>query len=293
MFDMNLKFSQVLSSVLDLCKVRITLAVSLTTIIGYILAKGKLDLGCVLPTIGVFILSSGSSAINQWQEIKFDALMDRTKNRPLVKEVFTSFQGFNIGALLIFIGLFVLVTFSTLEAFYLGVAAVLWYNAIYTPMKRISSLAAIPGALIGSIPPAIGWAATGTSMMDLNLWWLAAFIFIWQIPHFWILLLIYHDDYKKADYPILTDLLNNSQLKRVTYMWIVILAFSSIGLVLLNQYKSVYLVVSVFLMSVFICYRAIRILKEDLSKSDYKIIFRDINSYVLLVLLFLTIDRLF
>ena len=83
-------------------------------------------------------------------------------------------------------------------ATFLGFLTVIWYNIVYTYLKRISSLAVIPGSLIGALPPLVGWASSGSSIFSPRPLGIALFFFIWQIPHFWLLLLNFGGDYEKT-----------------------------------------------------------------------------------------------
>jgi heme o synthase len=97
----------------------------------------------------------------------------------------------------------------------------IWYNGIYTPLKKINPLAIIPGSLVGSIPPAVGWTAAGGNILDPQIIILSFFFFIWQIPHFWLLLLIFGKDYENAGFPTLMQIFSSDQLARITFIWIV------------------------------------------------------------------------
>jgi len=128
----------------------------------------------------------------------------------------------------------------------LGVAAAVWYNAVYTPLKRRTAFAAIPGALIGAVPPAVGWTAAGGSLLSPALWAIGLFFFLWQVPHFWLLLLHHGEDYQRAGLPSLTTRLTAAQLARTTFAWIVAAAVCCL---LIPVYASVhsYLLVWVLL----------------------------------------------
>ncbi|HEX3074616.1 MAG TPA: UbiA family prenyltransferase, partial [Ignavibacteriales bacterium] len=171
------KISKYLNVFLELGKVRITFFVAVTASAGYILSSGRIDSAMVLPVLGIFILSCGSSAFNHYQERHTDKLMDRTKGRPLPAGIVSARAGFMFAFSASLIGLAMLYFFSSITAFLLGVLALFWYNILYTPMKRVTALAVVPGALIGSIPPAIGWVAAGGELADPRVWALALFFF--------------------------------------------------------------------------------------------------------------------
>ena len=114
-------------------------------------------------------------------------------------------------------GFLVLLLGANLTAALLGMLAVGWYNGIYTPLKRITAFAVVPGAIVGALPPAIGWVAGGQSLGDMRLLALGFFFFMWQIPHFWILTVRCGSDYQAARIPSLTAIFSSAQLARITF----------------------------------------------------------------------------
>jgi protoheme IX farnesyltransferase len=113
---------------------------------------------------------------------------------------------------------------ANLMAAALGLLAMASYNALYTPLKRVTPWAALPGSIVGAIPPMLGWAATGRSILDPAILAVAAYFFVWQVPHFWLLLLYFSDDYERSGLPCLTRVLNRSKLARATFAGIVLTA---------------------------------------------------------------------
>ncbi len=289
---MKTKLKEYLTILLELSKVRITVSVTFTTAVGYLLFKGRLDVDMLIVSLGVFILSCGSSAFNHFQERKYDALMTRTMKRPIADGRITPTQGFAIASILVLFGLWILVTFTNWDCFLLGVAALFWYNILYTPLKRVSSLAVIPGSVIGSIPPMIGWACAGGYLLDPTIVFLALFVFIWQIPHFWLLLLIYDEDYKKADYPTLTNIIGPISLKRLTYIWIIALVTCGVIIPYFSFTKDLIVLTILFVLGLVLSIRSRKVITQVLNRNGYFGIFTELNIYVLVVLLILSINRL-
>ncbi|MBI3122778.1 MAG: protoheme IX farnesyltransferase [Ignavibacteriales bacterium] len=277
---------------LELGKVRITSFVSLTTSLGYILFSGKIDLGIILPTFGVFLLASGASCINHLQEQKFDAAMDRTKGRPLPSGRIDSISTLLLGINVLLFGSLILYYSSNIESLMLGWLAVLWYNAFYTPLKRKFALAVVPGALIGAIPPVIGWAAAGGNPLDTKILIVALFFFIWQVPHFWLLLLLHGKDYEQAGFPTLTRLFSSLQVSRITFVWIAALAFSCVLIPLANISTQPFTPVLLFLLALWLIFESRGILNSYLEKVIFRKAFIRINVFVLLVVLLISIDKL-
>jgi len=186
---------------LTLIKVRITGLVTLTAMGGYGLApaRGSEDeWGARLLSVaaGVFLITAGASAVNMFLERRTDALMDRTRARPLPMNIMSPAAALAIGAVASLAGLLILLPLGLRPA---GIAALSWvlYIAVYTPMKSKTSLNTVVGAIPGALPPLIGWTATGASLSML------AFIpfllmFVWQVPHFLALAWMYRDDYAKG-----------------------------------------------------------------------------------------------
>ena len=186
--------------------------VSLSAAVGYILYSGALNPGIIKPTLGVLLLSCGSSALNQYQERDIDVLMYRTRLRPLPAQQITPKAVLINSGVFLIIGNVVLFLIAHKLALALGVFNVLWYNAVYTPLKRKTSSAVIIGAIIGAVPPAIGWISAGGSLLELPILGIMLFFFLWQIPHFWLLLIRSGDEYVNAGLPSITSKFNTGAL---------------------------------------------------------------------------------
>lgn len=164
--------------------------------------------------IGLYALSAGSLALNQVQEVEIDKKMDRTQTRPIVSGAFSRTQGFLISILLILIGLGALALVSMRSALF-GLLTVLLYNAIYTYFwKKKWAFGAVPGAIPGALPPVIGYMAhDGANLADPQLFYLFTLVFLWQMPHFWILAIKLQEDYDKAGIPVLPLKIGNELTK--------------------------------------------------------------------------------
>jgi protoheme IX farnesyltransferase len=213
-----------------LCKARVSLLASLSAVTGFVLAaQGTAASLCTLFT-GVFLLASGACALNQYQERGADARMARTAKRPIPSGKIRPGRALVLALLLILSGEGLLLLTGNPAVPILGAAAVCWYNVLYTGLKRVSAFAAVPGALVGAIPPAMGWAAGGGRMTDPSLAALVFFFFMWQVPHFWLHLLTYGREYAAAGLPSLTDVFRADQLERLTFQWLSATAVSALFL---------------------------------------------------------------
>jgi protoheme IX farnesyltransferase len=184
--------------------------------------------------VGTFLLAAGASALNHVQERVVDGRMARTRDRPLPSGRMSVSTALFVAVVSLLLGLATLASVpnqrQVVPLLLLGVLAVVWYNGVYVTLKRVTAFAAVPGALIGAVPPAIGWVAAGGLLTDPLLWLVGAFFFIWQIPHFWLLVLLHGEDYARAGLPSLTTTFSGPQLLRVTFMWV--MATAAAGMVL-------------------------------------------------------------
>jgi len=288
-----IEIKKYISTFVELAKFRITFFVAISTSIGFILASDSLNINILYSTMGIFLLACGSSALNHFQEKELDAVMDRTKNRPLPLGIISKNAAIYFILFTTLSGSFLLFYFIGIEALLLGLTALIWYNVIYTPLKRINALAVVPGALIGSLPPMVGWVAGGGNIIDPQNIALALFFFIWQIPHFWLLLLIYSKDYEKAGYPTLTKIFNPQQLSRISYIWIISLGVSSLLIPLFDDIKSLFIMMILFIASFWVIFSTRKILTQYLERLVLRKAFMKINIFVLFVVLVLSIEKLF
>ncbi len=221
-----------------LTKFPIAAASTLSALAVYLLGSGGMRPGLLPLFAGVLAAAMGASALNEWQERDLDGRMERTRNRPLPAGRVSPAAALALALALVAGGLVVLwAAFGPLPAL-LCAAAVVWYNGIYTPLKRRTALAVAPGAVVGALPPAIGWTAAGGSLRDGPLLALAFFFFLWQIPHFWLLLFRYGGEYQEAGLPSVLHGLGGAGLRRVTFSWLAATAASVVFLPLFGAVRT-------------------------------------------------------
>jgi len=170
--------------------------------------------------IGVSLLAAAGSALNQVLERDLDALMQRTRSRPLPAGSLAPAAAILIGAAALLAGASVLAAFGGAVPALLGAGTALWYLAVYTPLKRRTPLALLLGALCGAAAPLIGWSVAGGSLADFRVVLLAGILYLWQVPHFWLLQRRHAGDYRRAGFPLFAPAGSGSGPPPVCRLWV-------------------------------------------------------------------------
>jgi heme o synthase len=220
-----------------LFRLPVALFVTCSAVTGYIVASPVVTADMLFTAAGVLLLACGASALNQVQERDIDALMERTRYRPLPAHLLTPRNALIASFTAMLAGLVLLGRSGPLP-FVFGVLAVAWYNGLYTWLKRRTAFAAVYGAPVGMAAPAIGWAAGGGSISDSRLAVLCLLFFLWQVPHFWLLLLRSGDDYERAGLPSLTKVFPREILSGITALWLIAAAAASMLLPLFGMMRT-------------------------------------------------------
>ena len=284
---------QRINILLELTKIKITIFVMVTTMLGYICALGGIDLGILLPSFGLLLVACGSAVINHYQERTTDALMARTRNRPIPSGKITPKNALIISLILAAIGFVILTLSGGILAGNLSLLNILWYNGIYTPLKKKTPLAIIPGSMVGAIPPAVGWVSAGGSLSDPKIIILSFFFFIWQIPHFWLLLSVLAKDYENAGFPTFSKLFSQAQFSRIIFMWIAATVISVLLIPLFGIVRNPLINIAMLAAGVWLTINAAKLLKPDNDKIVFRFAFRQINVFAIIIVLLLSIDKLF
>lgn len=273
-------------------KFKISLPVGVSALATYIFLKGDIDWNGIFLMLGVFFFSASSSTINHIQEQNEDALMPRTKSRPLPQKLITTKQAWAMSVIFGVLGFLLLIPIENSIVILLCILALLWYNLIYTPLKKITAFAVVPGSVTGALPPLIGWVAAGGAITDLTIWIIAMFFFIGQIPHFWLLLMLYGDQYSLANLPTLNKIFSKNQLIRLTYTWILVAMASALlipfkGIIALPMLRFIVF----FMIFYLIAFSTLMLfVKKDFQP---RTIFLRLNVLYLLVMLVLIAEGLF
>jgi protoheme IX farnesyltransferase len=201
--------------VLALTKPGIVRMVAVTVAVGFAVrwatapVGGMVDMGLALAIclIGAGLSAAGANALNQAIEAPRDAQMRRTRERPVASGRMAPTRGMLLGGLMSFLGVAVLATVSGPAPAAVSAATILLYVCIYTPLKPVTALNTIVGAVPGALPPLIGWSAAAdgswASVAEPGGWSIVVIMFLWQIPHFLAIAWKYRDDYARGGYRML------------------------------------------------------------------------------------------
>ena len=280
-----------INQLLHLGKIKISLLATLSTVTGYLLATGRGTTHILMPSAAVFLLACGSCAFNQYQEREIDKRMERTKSRPIPSGRLNPETALWVSLGLVLSGTLTFFFGAGHLALALGLFAVLWYNLIYTPLKQKTAFAAVPGALVGAIPPVLGWVAGGGELFDPRIGSVALFFFIWQVPHFWLLLLDASKDYENAGLPSITKIFSTEQIKGIIFIWLLSTGVSSLILPLFGFLNSLIFHILLLAAVTWFLRSAIVFLKSD-DKDSFRATFIKLNVYAVVIISLLSVERL-
>jgi protoheme IX farnesyltransferase len=277
---------------LKLGKFSISVPVALTGFLGYFMVQARFDLHALYTVTGIFLLSMASASLNQIQERHTDALMRRTAQRPIPAGQISLRGAILFSLILAAAGTGLLLLTNYWLAAVLGLFTLAWYNLVYTPLKRITAFAVLPGAVIGALPPLIGWTAAGGYLLDMEILAVAFLLFVGQMPHYWLLLLKVGDEFHQAGLPVITSLFDQRQIRNLSFMWIAatgvcvlmlpatpIIRHRGMSLILIAA--AIYFLIRMFILS----YRGNLV-------EHWKKAFITVNLFYLLIILVLIADRM-
>jgi len=281
-----------LNTILSLVKYKVSLAVTFTAITGYIVYTGSFDLQLLKLMLGVFLLAGGSGGLNECQEHAIDAKMPRTMNRPIPSGLISLHHAWLVSVIFILTGILVLyVSFGPIPAF-LGIFNVVWYNLFYTTLKRISAYAVVPGSLVGAVPVLIGWTAAGGFLFDSTIVFIAFFLFIWQIPHFWLLMIKYSHEYQQAGFPTINQSFNPDSLKKIIFSWVLATSTFSLSIPLFVRNISLIFFLVIIALNILFVLIFATLSFGKISELSFKKTFMSINLYMFLFMVMLIIHHI-
>ena len=274
-----------------LTKFVLSFAVSLSALFAYIMAKGEIGTDMFIATFAVLLVAMGVSTLNQVQEYKEDALMERTKHRPIASGKWSPRTAIMIAAVLIISSLVLIYDLLGITGVNLFLFSFIWYNLFYTPLKKKSALAVVPGAILGVIPPAIGWLAAGHSLMEAEFYALGLFYFVWQVPHFWLLVMLHYGDYAGAGYPTAMRLFGKLTLQRLTYYWLILTIATGYFMVTIFQPDNMIVNMLLILTGVLALLSSLQLLRKNFELQHARKVFMQINLAFLGTVILISIDE--
>lgn len=232
-FKSNL--SAAITAHIQVSKTLISIGITSSTMVGYLIFFPCVDRIFWFTALSSLLLCSGSGALNNYKDRHIDALFKRTSNRPLPAGAVSERGVLVQASVLIFSGLtgFSL-TRNSLSTQVLALVGIIFYNGIYTPLKSRTHLSIVPGAVCGMIPPLMGWSAAGGKIgkaapeelfyIPGDLLYIMVLIGVWQLPHFWLILLNHASDYEQSHtretLPSMLGVFSRAQLRQIMLVWI-------------------------------------------------------------------------
>ena len=274
----------------QLFKLPISIMSTVSAATGFLAFSHSLNWQLLTTSVGILLLAFAACALNEAQEHKLDALMARTRNRPIPSGKISPTMAVLWAAVLSAIALGLLYANGGLVALGLGALAVLWYNGLYTYLKRVSSIASVVGSVIGAIPPAIGWVCAGGTI-DGPILSLSFFLLMWQVPHFWLLAMRISGDYEQASFPTFVRAMGIDSLARITFMWTAATAASALLLPIFGLSSSPFLGLGLVVAGAWLVLIAWRSLRAP-SKQGIRQAFNAINYYAVVVMCAVIVDAM-
>ncbi|MET1257964.1 heme o synthase [Flagellimonas sp. DF-77] len=285
-------WSLVVSDVKELTKVRLAVSVVFSSIAGYFLGAETLDIGAMaLLGFGGYCMVGASNAFNQVIEKDLDALMKRTRNRPIPAGRMTPTTALAIAIAMTILGVLSLYILSPKTALF-GAISIFLYTSVYTPLKTITPLSVFVGAIPGAIPFMLGWVAA-TNEFGIEPGTLFMIQFFWQFPHFWALGWMLDDDYRKGGFKMLPTGKKDTgtALQIILYtIWMIVISimpvFGFTGRLHLSMVGAAIVLIMGLVMLAF----AFRLFEKRDNKTARKLMLASV-SYITLVQLVYVIDK--
>lgn len=276
-------------------KARLAISVVFSTIAGYLLGIESWEnsswLTVLLLVIGGYCMVGASNVFNQIIEVDLDALMDRTKNRPLPAGEITKNQALLLGSVLTAVGLVILYCINPKTAMFAAIS-IFMYVSLYTPLKTVTPLSVFVGAFPGAIPYMLGWvAATGHFGIEAGALFMIQFF--WQFPHFWAIGWFLYDDYKKAGFFMLPtgERDKKTALQTILYtIWMILASLIPVFGITGRLYLTKASAVIIFLLGIWMLYSAVKLYQEMDAKAARKLMIVSVT-YISLIQIIFVLDK--
>ena len=278
------------SAFIELTKPRITILILISTALGYYLAESAMInyLNFFYTILGTALLSGGSGTINHCIERDLDMLMNRTKSRPIPTGLISIKTAFNFGLSQSIIGFVILWVFVNQLTAVLGLATILLYLFVYTPLKKITWLNTTIGAIPGAMPALGGWAASANELSP-NAWILFAILFLWQHPHFYAIAIMCKDDYERAGFKMLPVIEKENHRTNRQIIWHAFLLIPVSLYFVVTGALGIFYFWGALLLGIVYLISSIPLLKES-SIKNAKLLLRTSVAYLPLLLIIILID---
>ena len=276
----------------QLTKVGLSLSVVFSSVAGYLLAVQTVDYKIIfLLAVGGYCVVGASNAFNQIIEKEPDAIMTRTKNRPVPTGRMSVNVAMTIAISLLVIGLLMLYNINGKTALF-GAISVFLYTSAYTPLKPITPLSVFVGAIPGAIPFMLGWvAATGQFGIEAGVLFMIQFF--WQFPHFWAIGWLQFDEYKKAGFNMMpTNEKNRKAVKLIILYTIIMLLVSVVPVFHItgDLYLLPVSAIIIFILGLIMLYYGIKLYKEQTDLMARKLMLSSVL-YITLIQIIFVIDK--
>ena len=286
-------FSVFINNFKELTKVRLSISVVFSSLAGYFLAaENPSIIDVVLLAFGGYFMVGASNAFNQILEKDLDALMDRTKNRPLPSGRMSVKIASIIATILTLLGLLVLFTINIRTAFFGGISIFL-YVCVYTPLKTITPLAVFVGAFPGAIPFMLGWVAY-SNHFGIEPGVLFMIQFFWQFPHFWAIGWMLDKDYKRAGFKMLpTGKADNTTAFQIVFytLWMILVSVLPATSYTGSFHLSIWGAVIVVVLGLIMLFFALELMVQKTSIAAKKLMFSSVG-YITLIQIVYVIDKI-
>lgn len=278
-------------------KARLTISVMFSTLAGYALGVDLWNASAfkvlLFLSIGGYCMVGASNVFNQIIEKDLDALMDRTKNRPLPAGLISKQNAFILGCILTLVGLAILYYVNPKTALF-GAVSIFMYVSLYTPLKTVTPLSVFVGAFPGAIPYMLGWvAATGTFGIEAGTLFIIQFF--WQFPHFWAIGWFLFDDYKKAGFYMLPTGKRDKKtaLQVILYtIWTILASLIPVLGFTGKFHISIVSAIIIFVLGLWMLFYALNLYKKQDALAARKLMLVSV-SYITLLQIIYVIDKFF
>ena len=286
-------FSLFMEDFMQLTKVRLAVSVVFSSIASYFLAADSpVLIDVILLAFGGYFMVGASNAFNQVLEKDLDALMDRTKNRPLPSGRMSVQSAITIATILTVLGLLVLYTINTRTALFGGISIFL-YVCVYTPLKTRTPLAVFVGAFPGAIPFMLGWVAY-TDYFGIEPGVLFMIQFFWQFPHFWAIGWMLDEDYKRAGFKMLpSGRADNATAFQIVFytLWMIVISVLPATVYTGSFNLSIMGAVVVGVLGLIMLYFALQLMINKTNEAAKRLMFSSVG-YITLVQIIYVIDKM-